>query len=115
MGRINHGLAGEQAGGDPERLTWAKKYFPLIYVELNPGDVLFFHCNLLHSSAPNESEMRRWVLISSFNKKLNDPMKEHFCPSYHPLNILPNSAILAYKKGQKSTIDKEFHTPSYGK
>ena len=115
MGRINHGLTGEQAGVDPERLSWAKKYFPLIYVELNPGDVLFFHCNLLHSSAPNESEMRRWVLISSFNKKLNNPMKEHFCPSYHPLNILPNSAILAYKKGQKSTIDKEFHTPSYGK
>ena len=95
-------------------LKWAQNYFPLVYVELEPGDVLFFHCNLLHSSAPNESEFRRWVLISSFNKKLNNPMIQHFCPSYHPLNILPNDAILAYQ-GQKSSIDKEFHSPTYGK
>lgn len=114
MGRINHGLTGDQAGADPERLKWAQNYFPLVYVELEPGDVLFFHCNLLHSSAPNESEFRRWVLISSFNKKLNNPMIQHFCPSYHPLNILPNDAILAYQ-GQKSSIDKEFHSPTYGK
>ena len=27
--------------------------FPLEYVEMEPGDVLFFHCNLLHSGIVN--------------------------------------------------------------
>ena len=49
MGRINHNLSGEQAGAETERLEEAKKRFPLVYVEMEPGDALFFHCNLLHS------------------------------------------------------------------
>ena len=49
MGRINHNLSGEQAGADLERLKDAKEKFPLVYVEMEPGDGLFFHCNLLHS------------------------------------------------------------------
>ena len=53
MGRVDHVLSGEQAGADPERVKHAMKMFPLEYLEMEPGDVLFFHCNLLHS---------RWVL-----------------------------------------------------
>ena len=49
MGRINHNLSGEQAGADLERLELAKEKFQLVYVEMEPGDALFFHCNLLHS------------------------------------------------------------------
>ena len=49
MGRINHNLSGVQAGADLERLQEAKEVFPLVYVELDPGDTLFFHCNLLRS------------------------------------------------------------------
>ena len=49
MGRINHNLSGDQAGADLERLQEAKEMFPLVYVEMDPGDALFFHCNLLHS------------------------------------------------------------------
>ena len=49
MGRINHNRSGEQAGADLERLKYAKEKFPLVYVEMEPGDALFFHCNLLHS------------------------------------------------------------------
>ena len=49
MGRINHNLSGEQAGADLERLKLAKEKFQLVYVEMEPGDALFFHCNLLHS------------------------------------------------------------------
>ena len=49
MGRINHNLSGDQAGADLERLQDAKEMFPLVYVEMDPGDALFFHCNLLHS------------------------------------------------------------------
>ena len=49
MGRINHNVKGEQAGADLERLKEAQEKFPLVYVEMDPGDALFFHCNLLHS------------------------------------------------------------------
>jgi ectoine hydroxylase-related dioxygenase (phytanoyl-CoA dioxygenase family) len=38
-----------QAGADLERVEQAKKYFPLDHVQMEPGDVLFFHCNLLHT------------------------------------------------------------------
>lgn len=94
MGRINHNLSGDQAGADLERLQEAKEVFPLVYVELDPGDTLFFHCNLLHSSDQNHSDMRRWVMITSMNKKLNNPTRQHHHPQYHPLRMLPNSAIL---------------------
>ena len=49
MGRVNHILEGDQAGADPERVKYAKDMFSLEYLEMEPGDVLFFHCNLLHS------------------------------------------------------------------
>lgn len=49
MGRVNHALSGDLAGADPERMELAFKTFPLVYVEMDPGDVLFFDCNLLHS------------------------------------------------------------------
>jgi len=67
LGRINHVLSGEQAGAEPDILDAAISQFPLEYVEMEPGDVLFFHCNLLHSSSKNESEMRRWVMIRKLN------------------------------------------------
>ena len=40
MGRIEHGRYGDQTGAKRE----------LVYVELDPGDTLFFHSNLLHRS-----------------------------------------------------------------
>ena len=49
MGRIDHSLTGEQAGADEERTKHAMNMFPLEYIEMEPGDALFFHCNLLHS------------------------------------------------------------------
>lgn len=42
MGRVEHGKFGDQTGADPERVEAAKKLMELVYVEMNPGDVLFF-------------------------------------------------------------------------
>ena len=33
-------------------------------------------------------------MITSMNKKLNNPTRQHHHPQYHPLRMLPNSAIL---------------------
>ncbi len=81
--------------------------FELVFVEMEPGDALFFDCNLLHSSDQNNSDMRRWVMISSFNKRRNNPKFEHHHPFYHPLEMLPNEEILKCDR-MESTTDKAF-------
>src|SRR2546426_75563 len=55
LGRIEHGKFGEQTGADPERVEQALKLMELVYVELAPGDTLFFHSNTLHCSDQNKS------------------------------------------------------------
>uniref|UniRef100_H2Z8R3 Phytanoyl-CoA dioxygenase family protein n=1 Tax=Ciona savignyi TaxID=51511 RepID=H2Z8R3_CIOSA len=94
MGRIEHGRIGQQAGADLERVAEAQQVLETVYVELDPGDALFFHCNLLHKSNANHSPRRRWTMISCYNSASNNPVKEHHHASYTPLNKVPNSAIM---------------------
>src|SRR5882672_921332 len=42
MGRVNHGFAGEQVGADMTMVNHALKTLEQVYVEINPGDALFF-------------------------------------------------------------------------
>src|ERR1043165_1647118 len=43
LGRIEHVLTGDQAGADSERVAEVLKRLPLVHVEMEPGDTLFFH------------------------------------------------------------------------
>lgn len=94
LGRIDHILTGEQAGADRERVDAILQRLPLVYVEMERGDVLFFHSNLLHRSDENRSEHPRWSMICCYNAAKNDPYKESHHPRYTPLNKVPDSAIL---------------------
>jgi len=94
LGRIEHVLTGDQAGASMERVTEILKRLPLVHVEMEPGDALFFHSNLLHRSDQNTSENPRWSMICCYNAKSNDPYKESHHPRYTPLNKVPDSAIL---------------------
>jgi len=114
LGRIDHNLVGEQAGVDPGRLAEVQAVMPTVYVEMNPGDVLFFHCNTLHASSRNDSSYRRWAFIVSYNKRKNNPVKRHHHALYHPLEMLPNSAILQCNR-TRSTKDKWFMHPDEDK
>jgi Phytanoyl-CoA dioxygenase (PhyH) len=93
MGRIDHVLTGDQAGADPERVREAEKRLERVYVEMDPGDVLFFHANLLHRSDQNRSENPRWAMICCYNAARNDPYKDSHHPRYTPLQKVPDSAI----------------------
>jgi ectoine hydroxylase len=93
LGRIDHVLSGEQAGADIERVKEAEKVLDLVYVEMEPGDVLFFHANLLHRSDQNKSDNPRWSMICCYNSARNNPYKEHHHPRYTPLSKVPDSAI----------------------
>lgn len=94
MGRVDHGRIGEQAGADVERVEQALKVMEKVFVELKAGDGLFFHCNLLHTSAQNKSPRRRWAYISCYNRADNDSYKDHFHARYTPLQKVPDSAVL---------------------
>ena len=93
LGRIDHVLSGDQAGADQERVKEAEKMLELVYVEMEPGDVLFFHANLLHRSDQNRSDQPRWSMICCYNSAANNPYKEHHHPRYTPLMKVPDSAI----------------------
>jgi ectoine hydroxylase len=100
MGRVEHGRFGQQTGADPERVAEAVKRFEMVYFEAEPGDVLFFHANVLHASAPNTSDRPRWSLICCYNTKENNPYKESHHPSYTPLKKVDDDMIK--KVGAKS-------------
>jgi hypothetical protein len=93
LGRIHHVLTGDQAGADMERVTEALKRLELVHVEMEPGDVLFFHCNLLHRSDQNRSEHPRWSMICCYNAARNNPYKDSHHPRYTPLAKVPDSAV----------------------
>jgi ectoine hydroxylase-related dioxygenase (phytanoyl-CoA dioxygenase family) len=92
-GRIEHALTGDQSGADAERVQEILKRMPLVYVVMDPGDVLFFHANLLHRSDQNHSDHPRWSMICCFNAARNNPYREAQHPCYTPLKRVPDSAI----------------------
>ena len=94
MGRVNHALTGDQAGADMERVNEVLKVREKIYCEMEPGDALFFHANLLHASDQNKADYPRWSLICCYNKATNNPYKESHHPSYTKLHKVPDEMIL---------------------
>lgn len=99
LGRIDHTLTGDQAGADPERVEEVLKRLDRVYVEMEPGDTLFFHANLLHRSDQNHSDHPRWSMICCYNAARNNPYKESHHPRYTPLVKVPDEEIL--RAGQK--------------
>ena len=85
MGRVDHKKVGEQAGADLERVEQAKKFCPLLYAQMEPGDAMFFHSNVLHRSDQNRSDSRRWAFLVAYNRADNNPVYEHHHPFYTAL------------------------------
>ena len=68
---------------------------------MDPGDVLYFHCNLLHTSGPNLSPDPRWVLIFCYNVARNNHFRESDHPFYTPLEKVEDNQI-------KEKVEKYF-------
>lgn len=94
IGRINHGSTGEQVGADMTRVNAAIKSMELVYVELDPGDTLFFDGNLLHKSDSNKSEHARFSLISAYNLASNKSFMDEPIASHTPIEKVSNDRIL---------------------
>ena len=93
LGRIDHVQSGDQAGADMERVTEVLKRLPLVHCEMEPGDAIFFHPNLLHRSDMNRSEQPRLSMICCYNAARNDPYKDSHHPRYTPLDVVPDGQV----------------------
>ncbi|MNF70142.1 Phytanoyl-CoA dioxygenase (PhyH) [compost metagenome] len=106
-GRFEHFFVGEQRGADMHYVNLALKHFELVHVELKPGDVLFFHSNLLHTSAANDSDNARWSLISCYNRAANIGYKIQSKSATTPIVKVPDNALLEWESTGLSS-DNEF-------
>jgi len=97
MGRIEHGFAGEQVGASQHYVDLALKTMLLVYVEIDAGDALIFHSNLLHRSEANTSDKARWSLIAVYNRSGNIPYNEPSQSSIVPLVAVPDEALMEWK------------------
>lgn len=99
IGRVEHGKNGEQVGASQRYVDLALSSMELVYVELQPGDALFFHSNLLHRSDANLSKSSRWSLISCYNRQSNVPYNEKSVSCITPLAVFPDEALLSSDLG----------------
>ena len=105
LGRVNHGFSGEQVGADMVMVENCLKTMELVYSELEAGDALFFHSNLLHRSEANLSENPRWSVISCYSSQSNLAYKETTVSWRTPVAMVPNEAILQWQSDSLSTAD----------
>lgn len=97
LGRIDHvPVPGEaQVVADPERMKHIVERLPIVPAELEPGDAVFFHANVLHRSAQNRSPHRRWTFLCCYNRADNDTVIRDHDRFYVPLQKVPDSAVKA--------------------
>jgi ectoine hydroxylase-related dioxygenase (phytanoyl-CoA dioxygenase family) len=100
MGRLEHGFSGEQVGASQHYVDLALKTMALEYVEINAGDALFFHSNLLHRSEANLSDKPRWSLISCYNRSGNIPYNESSKSSTMPIEVVADEALMQCETGK---------------
>jgi len=106
LGRVNHGFAGEQVGADMVMVDHALKTMEHIYVEIQPGDALFFHSNLLHRSEANTSDKPRWSIISCYNSLSNPAYNDESTSWREPVQIVADNALMdAAASGASATGD----------
>lgn len=96
LGRLNHGLVGEQSGADQERVQAAIERLGEVYCEAPAGSALFFHGNTFHSSEANVSEKPRRSYICCYNALSNVPYTDNGHGKPVPITMGPDDAILRF-------------------
>jgi len=102
-GRIEHIPVGRSMGADPQWVEWLLERNDLILCEMTPGDCVFFHSNVLHSSGPNLTNRPRTVLQVSYNAVDSAPPDNSLSFTGHrfePLNTIPDTALLSDNWGE---------------
>ena len=93
LGRLSHVTVQNQVGADPKRLAQIEQHFERVPVILDPGDVLFFHCNTLHTSGPNDSDQHRRNFIMCYNALGNPQLGERKTSQQFPCPVGADDVI----------------------
>ena len=101
----SHKLGREQVGADQVMVDNALKTMDLVYVEIEAGDALFFHSNILHRSEANLSDSPRWSIISCYSSQSNLAYNETSTSWKTPIEMVPDEAILEWKADSLSQAD----------
>ena len=105
LGRMDVIEIGNTVGADPQRMKRALEQFELVDCEMEPGDAIFFHSNVLHGSPPNRSDRSRAMMFCTYNAVSNAPFieegQQHH--QYRPLHKMPDATIR--NQAYQSTFD----------
>ncbi len=96
LGRLDHVREDGQTNVAASHLAAAIQRYEHQYVEMEAGDALVFHCNLLHRSDANNSDTYRWGYICSYNSVANAPfarLREY--GNFEPMVTVPAGSFLA--------------------
>jgi ectoine hydroxylase-related dioxygenase (phytanoyl-CoA dioxygenase family) len=96
LGRLDHGKVGDQRGADQSRIREIENLFERVPCEMSPGTVLFFHCNLLHTSAPNNSDYPRRSFIVCCNALGNPQIGDTKTSGQVPCPVGPDDALVKF-------------------
>lgn len=111
MGRVEHGFIGTQIGADPERVARAESICETAWFTAEPGDVMWFHSNMLHSSANNDADYSRNLLLVCYNTVSNPSYLE---PPNAVIDMLDDTELLsraAVRMGEeRNFVDTETDT-----
>lgn len=109
LGRLNHNtdlindranvIRVKQTHVEREQLAAAINLFETVYVEMDPGDVMIFDCNLVHGSGANRSNTHLWAYICYYNAVENGHYKEHEYGHYEPLEKISATTFLTSPNG----------------
>jgi ectoine hydroxylase-related dioxygenase (phytanoyl-CoA dioxygenase family) len=95
LGRLDHVREDGQTNVNRQYMDAALQRFEHLYVEMEAGDALVFHCNLLHRSDANNSDTYRWGYICSYNSVENAPfIRAREYGNLEQLHIVPAGSFL---------------------
>jgi ectoine hydroxylase-related dioxygenase (phytanoyl-CoA dioxygenase family) len=98
LGRLDHIKIGTQTCTDPPRIAQVEDQLECVHCVMPSGSVLFFHCNLLHTSAPNTSSEHRRSFIICYNALNNPQFTDNKAADLVPCPVSADDAILQYRQ-----------------
>ena len=94
LGRLDHEwVSPSQRAADPARVQAISERMEHVHFELEPGDAVFFHSNILHRSGSNRSKNSRWTMICCYNTVSNEPIQKSEHAQYAPFTPVPSDAL----------------------
>jgi ectoine hydroxylase len=96
LGRIDMVDVGGAHVADPVRTKEILDRLEVVACELEAGDAVFFHANMLHGSIPNSTGTPRTLMHCVYNARSNPPVDESKSPhrAYRRTEKLPDDTLL---------------------